>query len=73
MKTKEGKVKDGKIIKKEETKVGETIKGFDIIKMDNPTKMVIIEMKRIGKVGIWSVFATKKDIKRMILHCGSSI
>jgi hypothetical protein len=33
------------------------VKGFDIIKMDNPTKMgitkmVIIEMKGIGKVGI---------------------
>jgi hypothetical protein len=52
MRTEKGKVKDGKTIKKEETKVGETIEGFDIIKMDNPTKMVIIEMKGIGKVGI---------------------
>ncbi len=66
------KVKDGETIKKEETKVGETIKGFDIIKMDNPTKMgitkmVIIEMNGIGKVGIWSVFAIEKDIRGMIV------
>jgi hypothetical protein len=37
---------------KRKTKVGETIEGFDIIKMDNLTKMVIIEMKGINKVGI---------------------
>ncbi len=40
--------------------------------MDNPTKMgitkmVIIEMKGIGKVGIWSVFAIEKDIRGMIV------
>lgn len=63
---------------KRKTKVGETIEGFDITKMDNLTKMditkmVIIEMKGIGKVGIWSVFATKKDIRGMIVHCGSNI
>jgi hypothetical protein len=40
--------------------------------MDNPTKMgitkmVIIEMKGIGKVGIWSVFAIEKDIRGIIV------
>jgi hypothetical protein len=50
MTTDEGKVKDGET--KEETKVGETIEGVNIIEMDTPTKMVIIEMKEINKVGI---------------------
>ncbi len=71
MTTDEGKVKDGET--KEETKVGETIEGVNIIEMDTPTKMVIIEMKEINKVGIWSVFATRKDIRRMIVHCGRNI
>jgi hypothetical protein len=42
--------------------------------MDDLTKMGITEMKGINKVGIWSVFIViKKDIKRMIVHCGSNI
>jgi len=73
MKTEEGMVKDGKIIDKEKTRVGETMKGFSKIEMDNPIEMGIAEMKGIDKLGIWSVFAIKKDIKGMIIHYGSHI
>ncbi len=72
MTTEKGKFKDGETIEKEVTKVGETIKGFDIIKIDNPTKMgitkmVIIEMKGIDKVGIWSVFTTERTLEEWLL------
>ncbi len=74
MTTKEGEVKDGKTNDKEEIKVGKTIEVLSKIEMDDLTKMGITEMKGINKVGIWSVFIViKKDIKRMIVHCGSNI
>jgi CxxC motif-containing protein len=47
-----GMVKDGKTIDKEKSRVGETIKGFSKIEMDNPIEMGIIEMKEIDKLGI---------------------
>jgi len=55
--TKEGKVKDGKIIDKKEIKDGKTIKGIDKIVMDNVvdlgiTKMVIVKIMEVGKEGI---------------------
>jgi hypothetical protein len=52
MRTEEGMVKDGKIIDKEKTKVGETMKGFSKIEMDNPIEMGITKMKGIDKLGI---------------------
>ncbi len=73
MKTKEGMVKDGKTIDKEKPRVSETINGFSKIEMDNPIEMGITEKKGIDKLGIWSVFATKKDIKGMIVHYGGNI
>jgi hypothetical protein len=42
--------------------------------MDDLTEMGITKMKGIDKVGIYKkIVVKKKDIKGMIVHCGSNI
>ncbi len=77
MKTKERRMKDGKIIDKEKIKDGKIIEGINKIEMASLTKMGIIEITitkimEIDKEGIWSISIAKEDIRRMIVHYGNN-